>query len=148
MKLIFLASKELSWLWILGFHFPKLDYHQWLKVHTFSIWEIRHLEEFNMLVLLSKQSVAQRRSCLEICVHQVVANCCSCNFFPKFLKILDSPFNFMLPRIVWIAELYLSSATNLDFLEFELRSIVYHCQKSNDSITIFFPMFWSLNKLV
>ena len=40
MKLIFLASKELSWLWNLGFHFPKLDYLQWLKVHTFSIWEI------------------------------------------------------------------------------------------------------------
>ena len=34
MKLIFLASKELSWLWNLGFHFPNLDYHQWLKVHT------------------------------------------------------------------------------------------------------------------
>ena len=86
MKLIFLASKELSWLWNLGFHFPKLDYHQWLKVHTFAIWEIRHLEEFNMLVLLSKQFVAQWRSCPEICVHQVVTNCCSCNFFPKFLK--------------------------------------------------------------
>ena len=40
MKLIFLASKELSWLWNLGFHFPKLDYHQWLKVHTIAIWEI------------------------------------------------------------------------------------------------------------
>ena len=40
MKFIFMASKELSWLWNLGFHFPKLDYHQWLKVHTFAIWEI------------------------------------------------------------------------------------------------------------
>ena len=88
MKLIFLASKELSWIWNLGFHFPKLDYHQWLKVHTFSIWEIRHLEEFNMLVLLSKQTVAQRRICPEICVHQVVVNCCSCNFFPKFWTLL------------------------------------------------------------
>ena len=68
------------------FPFPKLDYHQWFKVHTFAIWEIRHLEEFNMLVLLSKQLVAQRRSCLEICVHQVVTNCCICNFFPKFIK--------------------------------------------------------------
>ena len=28
MKFIFLASKELSLLWNLGFHFPKLDYHQ------------------------------------------------------------------------------------------------------------------------
>ena len=41
MKLIFLASEDLSWLWNLGFHFPKLDYHQWLKVHTFAIWEIQ-----------------------------------------------------------------------------------------------------------
>ena len=65
MQLIFRDSKELSWIWNLGFHFPKLDYHQWLKVHTFSIWEIRHLEEFNMLVLLSnslllKEEVVQR----------------------------------------------------------------------------------------
>ena len=41
MKLIFLALKELSWLWNLGCHFPKLDYPQWLKVHIFAIWEIQ-----------------------------------------------------------------------------------------------------------
>ena len=40
MKFIFLASKELSWLGNLGFHFPKLDCHQWLRVHIFAIWEI------------------------------------------------------------------------------------------------------------
>ena len=68
--------------------------------------------------------------------------------FSQIFKILDLPFNLILPRIVWIPKLCLSFATNLDFLEFELRSSVYHCQKSNDSLTIFFPLFQSLNKLV
>ena len=36
-----LASKELSWLEDPGLHSPKLDYHQWLKVYIFSIWEIQ-----------------------------------------------------------------------------------------------------------
>ena len=44
--------------------------------------------------------------------------------FPKFFKILDPPFNFILPRFIWFPELYFSSTTNLDFLEFDLRSIV------------------------
>ena len=35
-----LASKELSWLENPGFHPPTLYYHQWLKVHIFSFWEI------------------------------------------------------------------------------------------------------------
>ena len=110
--------------WNLGFHFPKLDYHQWLKVHTFSIWEIKHLKEFNMLVLLSKQSVAQRRSCREIYVHQVVANCCSCNFFPKFLKFWTLLLILSCLGLFSIPEICCPSATNLDFLEFVLRSIV------------------------
>ena len=57
MKLIFLASKELSWLWNLGFHFPELDYPQWLKVHISAIWEIhtsrriQHVGFLNSLLL-------------------------------------------------------------------------------------------------
>ena len=35
------ASTELSGLENLGFHSPKLDYHQWIKVPTFAIWEIQ-----------------------------------------------------------------------------------------------------------
>ena len=127
MKLIFLASKELSWLWNLGFHFPKLDHHQWLKVHTFAIWEIGHLKEFNMLVLLSKHSVAQRRSFLEICVHHIVANCCSCNFFPKFFKFwtlllilsyleLFGFLNSIFPLLqIWIFEVELKSTVFIHF---------------------------------
>ena len=56
-KLIFLASKELSWLWNLGFHFPKLDYHQWLKVHTFAIWEIQTSRRIQHVGFNVKQSV-------------------------------------------------------------------------------------------
>ena len=37
MKFILLASKELSLLGNLGFHFPKLDYPQCLKVHIFPL---------------------------------------------------------------------------------------------------------------
>ena len=37
----FSASTELSGLENLGFHSPKLDCHQWLKVHTSAIWEIQ-----------------------------------------------------------------------------------------------------------
>ena len=54
MKLIFPASKELSWLWNLGFHFPKLDYHQWLKVHIFSIWEIHTSRRIQHVVFIVK----------------------------------------------------------------------------------------------
>ena len=97
MKLIFLASKELSWLWNLGFHFPKLDYHQWLKYIYIPFGKSRYLEEFSRLVL-SKQSVDQRRYCPEICVRQVVANCCSCKLFSQICKILDPSFN-LLPQI-------------------------------------------------
>ena len=44
--------------------------------------------------------------------------------FPNFFKILDPPFNFILPVFIWFIELRFSFATNLDFLEFYLRSIV------------------------
>ena len=37
--------------------------------------------------------------------------------FPNFFNILDPPFNFIFPRIVWIAELYFCSATNQDCLK-------------------------------
>ena len=36
-----LALKELSRLGSLVFLFPKLDYHQCLKVHIFAFWEIQ-----------------------------------------------------------------------------------------------------------
>ena len=91
MKLIFLASKELCWIWNLGFHFPKLDYHQWLKVHTFAIWKIQTSRRIQHVGFIVKWSVTLGRNCPEIWVHQVVANCCSCNCFPKFFKILDPP---------------------------------------------------------
>ena len=65
MKLIFLSSKELYWLWNLGFHFPKLDYHQLLKVHTFSIWEIQtsrkiqHVGFIVKIVCFSKKKLSR-----------------------------------------------------------------------------------------
>ena len=42
MNFIYLASKELSWLWDskFGFHSLKLDYHQWLQVQIFDIMGI------------------------------------------------------------------------------------------------------------
>ena len=52
--------------------------------------------------------------------------------FPKFFKILDPPFNFILPRSVWIPELCLSSVTILGFPELDLSSIVYHFRSLND----------------
>ena len=50
MKLILLASEEWSWLRNLGFHFPKLDYPQCLKVHILPFGKSIYLEEFNMVV--------------------------------------------------------------------------------------------------
>ena len=35
--------------------------------------------------------------------------------FSQIFQILDPPFDFILPGIVWIPELCFSSATNLDF---------------------------------
>ena len=57
MKLIFLASRELYWLGNIGFHSPKLDYHQWLKVHIFSIWEIQTSRRIQHVGFIVKQSV-------------------------------------------------------------------------------------------
>ena len=70
-----------------------------------SFGKSRYLEEFIMWVL-SKQSVDQGRNCPKICVHQVVTNCCSCNYFPNVLKFWTLLLNFVLLRSVWIAELY------------------------------------------
>ena len=61
-----------------------------------------------------------------------VSPCCSCNFFPKFLKILDPPCWFYLSWFYWFPELGCSFATNLDFPEIELSSIVYHFRRMND----------------
>ena len=66
--------------------------------------------------LLSKQSVDQGRYCPEICVRQVVANCCSCNLFSQIFQILDPPFDFIFPGIVWFPGICHSSATNFDLL--------------------------------
>ena len=57
MKLIFLSSKELSWLWNIGFHFHKLDHHQWLKVHIFAIWEIQTSRIIQHVGFIFKQFV-------------------------------------------------------------------------------------------
>ena len=61
MKLIFLASKELSWLWNLGFHFPKLDYPQWFRVHNLPFQKSIYLEEFNMLILLLNSLYSRKK---------------------------------------------------------------------------------------
>ena len=57
MKFIYLALKELYWLWNLGFHFPKLDYPQWLKVHISAIWEIHTSRRIQHVGFIVKQSV-------------------------------------------------------------------------------------------
>ena len=57
MKFTYLASKELSWLWDFGFHFLKLDYHQWLKVHIFDIMGIQTSRRIQHVGFAAKQSV-------------------------------------------------------------------------------------------
>ena len=105
MKFIFLASKELSWLWNLGFHFPKSDYHQWLKYMYFQFGKSRHIEEFNMLVLLSnslllKEEIVQRSGFTRW--SPIVA---AATFFPNFWKILDPHFDFIFPGFILFPEL-------------------------------------------
>ena len=41
--------------------------------------------------LMIKQSFTGRKLIHKSRVHQVVTNCCSCNYFPKFKKKLDPP---------------------------------------------------------
>ena len=52
-----LALRELSWRGSLGFLSPKSDYHQWLKVHIFAIWEIQRSERIQHIGFIVKQSV-------------------------------------------------------------------------------------------
>ena len=78
--------------------------------------------------------------------------------FSQILKFGTSFFYFILPEIVWFPEIWHSSAINSDFLKtvefvyFQrlmfFEDFVYHYRKSDDSLTIFFPLFRSLNKLV
>ena len=105
MKIIFLASKDLSWLWNLGFHFPKLDYRQWLKVHIFSIWEIQTSRRIQHVGFIVKQSVTQGRNCPEILGSPSSRQLVQLQLFSQIFEILDPPFNFILPKIVWIHEL-------------------------------------------
>ena len=51
--------------------------------------------------------------------------CCSYNYFPKFFKILDPPFDFIVTKFVWIPELYFFFATNFDF-EVDLMSTIFY----------------------
>ena len=62
--------------------------------------------------------------------------------FPKFLKILDPPFNFILPRIVWITELCFCfpSATNLDCLKLKWGQL-FSCFSEN---CFCLPMLWTV----
>ena len=43
----------------------------------------------------SRQSCTGKKLSQKSGVHQVVANCCSCNIFPKFKKFRDPPFAYM-----------------------------------------------------
>ena len=45
--------------------------------------------------------------------------------FPNFLKILDPPFDVILPRIVLIAELCFSLCDKFGLLDVEFRSAVF-----------------------
>ena len=54
----------------------------------------------------------------------MITICCSCNCFPKFFKILDPPFDFILTEFVWIPELCFLSTTNFNF-EVDLTSNVF-----------------------
>ena len=64
--------------------------------------------------------------------------------FPKFFKILDPPFDFIFPRIVWIPELYFCSATNLDFLRLNWGQLFSFISKVEWSKTAFLSSqcFW------
>ena len=49
-----MPSRELSWRGSLGFLSPKSDYHQWLKVHIFAIWEIHTSERIQHIGFIVK----------------------------------------------------------------------------------------------
>ena len=108
MKLIFLASKELPWLWNIGFHFPKLDYHQWLKVHIFSIWEIQTSRIIQHVGFIVKTVCYLRKKLSRDLGSPASRQLLQLQRFPNFFKILDPLFNFILPGNVWIAELCFS----------------------------------------
>ena len=61
-------------------------------------------------------------------------------FFPIFFKILDTPFNFILPGIVWIAELCFCSATNWDCLKLKWGQL-FSCFSEN---CFSLPMLWTV----
>ena len=88
-----------------------------IKVHTYFIWEIQtsriiqHVGIYCQNTLLLKEEVVQRSVFTRY--SPIVA---AATFVPKFFKILDPPFDFILPAIVWIPELCFSSTTNLEFL--------------------------------
>ena len=117
MKIIFLALKELSWLWNLGFHFPKLDYHQWLKVRTFSIWEIRTSRRIQHVGFIAKIVCYLRKSWFRDLGSPGSRQLLQLQLFPKFLKfwnlllisfflglfgLLNSIFVLLQIGIVWI----------------------------------------------
>ena len=85
MKLIFLALKELSGLWNLGFHLPKLDYHQWLKLHTFNIWEIHTSRRIQHVGIIKTVCCLKKKLPRDLCSlgsHQLL----QLQLFPKFYK--------------------------------------------------------------
>ena len=100
MKLIFLASKELSWLWNLGFHFPKLDYHQWLRVHIFSIWEIHTYRRIQHVLFIVKTVCYLRKKLSRDLGSPGSRQLLQLQQFLNFLKFWTLLVNFILPRSV------------------------------------------------
>ena len=91
-KLIFLALKELSWLWNLGFHFPELDYPQWLKVHIFSIWEIHTSRRIQHVVFIVKTVCYLRKKLSRDLGSPSSRQLLQLQLFSPNFQILDPPF--------------------------------------------------------
>ena len=90
-----------------------------------------HLEEFNMLVLFLN-SLLLKEEIVQISGSPVSHQLLQLQCFPKFLKILDPPFNFILPRFVWDCWTLLFLCYNFGSFEDGLRLSVYHFWKLND----------------
>ena len=100
--------------------FPKLVYHQWLKVHTSYIWKFIHLEEFNMLVFIVKTVCYLKKKLSRHLCSPGSRQLLQLQPFPKFLKILGPSFYFYLAWDCLVSQ-------NLSFLcykfwSFEVRS--------------------------
>ena len=80
---------------ILVFIFPKLDYHQWLKVHTFAIWEIQTSRRMQHVGIIKTVCCSKKKLSRDLCSpgsRQLL----QLQHFPNFLKILGTSFYFYL----------------------------------------------------